>query len=719
MPRRAIRVLTFLAALAALFTAASTGGAPAPTAEHWVAVRLQGGVAASMAAPPSLAAHGHRLLPVPEGLAPDAFRTGLAGQPGVVSVTPEATIEAAVTPNDLFYRGAQGPYLEPIGAPGGWDITNDAEAIVVAVIDTGVDLEHEDLIPNLWQNPDDADADGIDSDNNGCIDDRYGCRFINLTPKRIKGCGYTSGTPTGDVQDDHGNTRNLGSHGTTVAGIIGARGNNHVGITGVAWRVRLMTLKVLDCGPGGDNPTGEMANVAHAIDYARRMGASIINVSLASLPGDPTADIPILRTAIEEALAEGVIIVAAAGNHGSGGVGFPAAYAQYANVIGVGASDTANGNGWAPYSSYGGGVDLAAPGNALVSTIRSDLGVFPAYGVLPNGTSHATPFVTGLFALLMARNPALAMDEYIAIVQEAASPPTPAPHESNWAGAGIIDIKAALERVPMTVSGIALQDWMPPPEGTPVRAHVDGVECGAAETSGADARYSLRIASASEIEGCGAPGREITLSVGGRPAESLLLWSTPNESLVVEDLEANALMPPPGDTVVQQLGAGWSLAAHLGPDAPLPEAAAALPASWSLVTVWDAAAGENGAVLHYHRNAPAYAHTLSGLDQYDAFWVNTEGGSVSAPNPEPPTGREVALVEGWNVFVYTGSARPAAEALAGLAGSYDQVLRYNNAARLWHSWLPDAPPRLNGFAAIFPFQVYWIHMTGPGVLTME
>ena len=719
MPGRAIRVLTFLAALAALLAAAPAGSAPEPAAEHWVAVRLQGDVAASMAAPTSLAARGYRLLPVPAGMAPDAYRAWLEDQPGVVSITPDAPVSAARAPNDIFYEGAQGPYLEPIGAPGGWDITTDAEAVIVAVLDTGVDLEHEDLAPNLWENPNDDDDDGIDDDNNGCIDDRYGCRFINLTPKRIRGCGYTSGTPTGDVRDDHGTVANLGSHGTTVAGIIGARGNNHLGITGVAWKVQLMTLKVLDCGPGGDNPGGEMANVAQAIDYARRMGADIINMSLVSEPGDPTADIPILREAIEEALAEGVIIVAAAGNHAGGGVGFPAAYAQYENVIGVGASDTANGNGWAPYSSYGGGVDLAAPGNAIVSTIRSDLGVFPAYALLINGTSHATPFVTGLFALLMARNPALSMEEYIAIAQEAASPPTPAPHEGNWAGAGVIDIKAALERVPMTVSGTALHDWATPPEGTLVRAHIDGVECGAAATSGPDARYSLRIASASEIEGCGARGREVALSVGGQSVEPPLLWAAPNERLVIEDLETHALMPPPGETVVQELGAGWSLAAHLGSTAPLREAAADLPARWSLITVWDARAGESGAWLHFRRNAPAYAHTLSRLDQYDAFWVHTEGGSVSAPNPEPPAGREVALVEGWNVFVYTGASRPVADALAGLAGRYDQVLRYDNAARLWRSWLPDAPPRLNGFAGLFPFQVYWIHMTAAGVLTLE
>ena len=187
-------------------------------------------------------------------MAPEAYRAWLEEQPGVLSAVADAPVRATAGPNDLFYRGVQSPYLEPVGAPAGWDITTNAEAIVVAVLDTGIDLSHEDLAPNLWQNLNDADNDGVDDDNNGCIDDRYGCRFINLTPKRTRECGYDSSTPTGDVWDDHGSPDEpdglpyYGSHGTAVAGIIGARGNNSVGIAGVAWRVRLMTLKVLDCG---------------------------------------------------------------------------------------------------------------------------------------------------------------------------------------------------------------------------------------------------------------------------------------------------------------------------------------------------------------------------------------------------------------------------------------------------------------------------------------
>ena len=715
MAKYAIRLLAALALLTGIF-AVHPGSTPGePVAEHWVSVQVAGGSPSAA----SLEGRGYRQLPVPEGMTAEAYLDWLDEQPGIVSASPNPTVTAAVGPNDIFYRSAQRTYLEPVGAPGGWDITSNAEEIVVAVMDTGIDLRHEDLAANLWQNPNDADNDGVDDDNNGCIDDRYGCRFLNLTPKRKQECGYTSSTPTGDVRDDNGTAEALGSHGTAVAGIIGARGNNHTGMTGVAWRVRLMTLKTLDCGPGGEQPTGEMANVARAIDYARRMGADVINLSLSSLPGDPAADIPELREAIEDALADGLIIVAAAGNQGTRGVGFPAAYAQYPNVIGVGASDPANSNAWAPYSSVGGGVDVAAPGSGVISTIRSDLGPF-AYGTLPGATSWAAPIVTGLFALVMARNPDLTMEEYIDIVQESAAEPALAAHGGNWAGHGVIDMQAALARVPMTVSGLALEDWTRPPEGTSIRALIDGVECGVTETENSNgvASYSLRIAGESEIAGCGAPGREVEIRVGNRPA-ALLPWGAQNEPLALAAYDVNGIDPAPGPVVLQELGAGWSQAAHLGATAPLPEAAAALPANWSAIAVWDAAAEGGGAFRLYYADAPAEAQTLTELTQYQAYWVYSTGGIAADINPRALAGRQAGLAEGWNAVVYTGQARPVEEALVSVAGLYDQVLSYDNVTGLWSSYLPGSAPQLNDFGGLHPYRIYWIRMTAPATLVIE
>ncbi len=714
--KHAIRILAALALLAVI-VAAQPGAAPAePVAERWVSVRLASGSDEAS----SLDGRGYRQLPVPEGMTTEAYLAWLEDQPGIAGASYNPTVTAAGDPNDVFYASAQDPYLGSVDAPAAWDITTNAEEIVVAIIDSGIDLGHEDLKANLWQNPNDSDNDGVDDDNNGCIDDRYGCRFVNLTPKRISECGYTSSTPNGDVRDDDGTAESLGSHGTAVAGIIGARGNNRTGISGVAWRVRLMILKALDCGPGGTQPTGEMANVARAIDYARRMGADVINLSLASSPGNPAADIPELRQAIEDALADGLIIVAAAGNHAARGVGFPAAYAQYPNVIGVGASDPANDNAWADFSSFGGGVDVAAPGSGLASTIRSNLGASTPYGTLPGATSFAAPIVTGLFALVMARNPDLTMEEYIDIVQDSATEPAAADHGGNWAGHGVINMRAALERVPMTVSGSALDDWTRPPAGTPVRALVDGVECGATETenTNGNAAYSLRIAGENEIPGCGAPGREVRIIVGERPASAPLPWGALNESLARSGYTVNGIDPPPGPIVEQELGAGWNQVAYLGPSASLPAAAAALPQGWSAIAVWDPDAEGGGAFLLHYAEAPAQAQTLTELSRYQALWVYSDGGAVFDANPEPPPGRRVELAEGWNAIVYTGESRPVEAALASISGRYDQVLRYDNATGLWDSYLPGSAPQLNDFGGLHPYRVYWIRMTTAATLVM-
>ena len=715
MAKQAIRILAALALLVAILASRPGSDAGEPVAEHWVRMQLAGG----QAAPAPLEAQGFRQLPVPEGTTPEVYSAWLESQPGVLDASPDPIVTAAANPNDFYYREHQG-YLEQIGAAAAWDITTDAQEIVVAVLDTGIDFRHRDLVRNLWQNPNDADNDGVDDDNNGCIDDRYGCRFLTATPQRIEECGYTPSPPNGDVRDDDGTAERLGSHGTAVAGIIGARGNNQIGITGVAWRVRLMTLKVLDCGPGGKSPSGEMSNVARAIDYARRMGADIINISFASGPGDPNNDTPELRAAIENALAEGLIIVAAAGNHGARGVGFPAAYAQYPNVIGVGASDPTNGNAWAPYSSYGGGVDIAAPGSRIVSTVRSDLLTRP-YGYLPPGTSSAAPIVTGAFALAMARNPGLSMEEYIAIVQESARPAAEADHGGNWAGAGVVDIRGVLERVPMTLSGRVLRDWVRPAPGTPVLALIDGVECGSSETVSVNgtARYALRIAGENEIEGCGAPGREIEIRVGDLAVANPLPWSAPNEVLSLEDFAVNGIEAPPGPVVVQELGEGWSLSAYLGPTMSLPEATAAFPDEWAAIAVWDAGAEGGGSFRLYYPNAPDSAQTLTELAEYEAFWIFSEGGIMADLTPEPVPGRQVALAEGWNAVVYTGEARAVANALASIDGLYDQVLSYDNVSRLWSSYLPGSAAQLNDFGGLYPFRVYWIRMTTPGTLVMQ
>ncbi len=678
---------------------------------------------------PSLAEKGYRTLQVPEGISRADFIAALQRSPGVVSVEPDARVYAAATPDDVYYAGTQSPYMNLIGAPAAWDLTTGNHRITVAVLDSGTDLSHPDLSGQLWENPNDAVSNGIDNDGNGCINDRYGCRFINLTAERRTACGYTSSIPTGAVLDDHGTPGSVNhSHGTLVAGILGATGDNGIGTAGVAWDIRIMTVKVLDCGlpSHAGEPGGDISNVAQGIDYARRMGANVISLSLASQSGDTTADTSILRDALQAAKDAGVIVVAAAGNHAVGSTqvspGYPAAYTQYPNLVAVGAADNLNGDVWASYSNYGPTISFAAPGNNLAGPIRTDIGFANPYGIAGPGTSFATPLVSGMFALMMSRNSRLSALEYIQIAKATATPAPPGP--PNWAGAGIINIGAAVNRIPMSLSGSALKDWKDTPAGTVVTALIDGNDCGTATTSlfSGVSSYTIRVPSAAELPGCGAPGKLVQMTVAGQPAFPTLAWGARNANLAITNWDISSASPPPGPTVTQTLGGGWSQLPHLAAAGPVPLALGYLPTSWSTALDWSPTTpglGGPGAYLRFIKNVPAYVNSWATVQTYDAFWVNSPAALVTQANPNPAPGRVVELSPGWNNIVYTGTNRAVGDALIDVNGDYAEVLQYDNATQRWLSYLPGQPRFLNDFGGMFELQVYWIYMTQPGSLTMR
>ncbi|MGE0571612.1 MAG: S8 family serine peptidase [Dehalococcoidia bacterium] len=719
--------------LTAVLAFASVGGArlPATAAEpvpEYVVVQVEQAEARAQSIDgiaPSLADQGFQRVAVPPGYTADQYAAELQALPGFVSVVPDARAYAAALPDDPLYTLNQATYFGLIKAPAAWDLSTGAgHEVIVAVLDSGMDTRHPEFSSRAWENTRDASRDGIDDDSNGCVDDLNGCRFVDLTSANRDGCGYTSSAAVGNILDDHGRTgADQNSHGTLVAGIIGASGNNGAGITGVSWNVRIMPVKVLDCGPTG-SPTGSVFNVAQGIDYARRMGARIINLSLAA--NGSTADSPVLRKAVADAEAQGIIIVAAAGNHSPAssdvGPGYPAAYTQFANVVAVGASDL-NGN-WATFSNYGPSLDLAAPGVSIASTTRTDLGFAAPYGSdTRGGTSFSTPLVTGVIALGIARNPNLPMGDYLDALYASASPAPPAAHGQNWAGAGIVDAGKFVARIPLTLSGSALRDFKDVPFGTELRAFVGGQECGRTTTAsiGPVSLYTLRVRSAAEQTDCGQPGSKVRVLVGGFETTNDITWLGRDQPIGFLDQDLSAVSPAPGPVVVQVLNGGWSNIAHLDASGGLPNALAGFASSWSAVFRWDPT-GEGvlgGVYRRFVKDAPDFVNDIGSLGRYEAIWIDGARANVATPNPNPTPGRSVGLSPGWNNVVYTGSARSIADALVDSAGKYLRVMQFDNATGTWLSHVPGLPRYLNDFNGLFQLQVYWIYMTEPGEIVMR
>ena len=299
---------------------------------------------------------------------------------GVVAAQPNYVYHLAdTTPNDPSYAAQYG--LQKIQAPLAWDTTTGSSAVVVAVIDTGILYTHEDLAANMWHNPGEIPANGVDDDGDGYVDDVYGIDTANNDA---------------DPLDDFG-------HGTHVAGIVGAVGNNATGGAGVNWQVRLMALKMFD--QHGD---GTSATAIAAFQYVIMMKRRGVNVRVTnnSWGGDPEAPAfdQALKSAFDAAAAADILNVCAAGNFNTNSDATPFYPASYdsPHIVSVAASDSSDQR--AGFSNYGATtVDLAAPGVSILSTYN---GGNSSYAYL-SGTSMAAPMVAGAAALLAAHDPAL------------------------------------------------------------------------------------------------------------------------------------------------------------------------------------------------------------------------------------------------------------------------------------------------------------------------
>lgn len=319
-------------------------------------------------------------------------------------IEPNYNYHMAIEPNDTYYT--QQIYLSAIQANRAWNHTIGSRAVIIAVIDSGVDIDHPDLKNNIWHNSREIPNNGLDDDHNGYIDDYSGWDFITNSP---------------DPKPKFGQSYSyLGmNHGTIVAGVIAAQGNNKQGVTGVTWHSKIMPLRVLD-GTG----TGNTLNVAEAIDYAVANGADIINLSFVGSGRSVT-----LQQAIQRANQAGVLVVAAAGNEVDHGINmsesprYPVCHdGGFGNnwVIGVGSVDKYN--RLASFSNYGKCIDLVAPGVSIFSTLYKNnqkLKFNRSYGGYWSGTSVSAPQVSGVAALIKSLRADLTLKELKEIILSA------------------------------------------------------------------------------------------------------------------------------------------------------------------------------------------------------------------------------------------------------------------------------------------------------------
>ena len=326
------------------------------------------------------AAYPHPLMSV--------YRVHLSGDPAAAAADYAARPDVVYAqPNYLFTHQSNDPHyndqysLRTLG----WErlhrsLGPSKKQIVVAIIDTGVDYDHEDLRDNIWKN--DAEvrgAPGVDDDGNGYIDDIRGWDFT-----------HAPGVPgMGDYLDRDNDPRGESPHGTQVAGIVAAATDNNVGIAGIAPDARLMALRAgLNLLEG--RGLLEEDDLAAAILYAVENGAQVINMSW----GGPERTF-ILSDVLQYAHTQGIVLVAAAGNT-EGALSYPAAHHA---TLAVGATDKAD--RLASFSSRGAALDLVAPGVKVLSTWPNN-----RYDRV-NGTSFSAPHISGLIALVLSRRPDL------------------------------------------------------------------------------------------------------------------------------------------------------------------------------------------------------------------------------------------------------------------------------------------------------------------------
>jgi subtilisin family serine protease len=339
------------------------------------------------------------VLELPADADVEAAAALYSADPNVEYAQPDYEKRISFSPNDRYFASTKhfwhqsypnlwGLYVTQ--APGAWDTTNGA-GTVIAVVDSGIDYKHRDIAKNIWMNSGEIGKNGIDDDHNGYVDDIRGWDFVR------------NGN---DPYDFYG-------HGTHVAGIAAAVGNNRIGVVGMAWGARVMAVRGINAaGYGYDS------DLAQGIVYAAQNGADVINASWGGLSlylMDSVGSASLVSDAVETARSLGVVVVAAAGNDdGSVDVFEPAGLP---GVIAVGATQPVPTDTRADFSNYGDALSVAAPGVDILSLLSPRTPIRKLGHVLggqylrASGTSLAAPHVSGLAALLLSAEPSLTADE--------------------------------------------------------------------------------------------------------------------------------------------------------------------------------------------------------------------------------------------------------------------------------------------------------------------
>ena len=342
--------------------------------------------------------------------------------PGVLAVEPNGISEMVeplpvpapelrladipLIPNDPLY--GQQWHLKKIGAPAAWRQTTGSSNIVVATIDSGVDYTHPDLAPNIWQNPgetgldtngQDKSSNGIDDDANGYVDDVHGADVVKGTGDPMDP-GYWNSPTQPQTSAIY--------HGTFIAGLIGAMGNNGVGVAGLNWSVKIMAIRLI----GGDLSDPSVWQYTDSVfvgcfDYAIKMRRRGVNLRVINASVGSCRPSLALQDVIATAGEEGILLVCSAGNSAANNDLWSPRPASYGVPSVLSVAATTSTDRLATFSNFGAStVDLAAPGEGITSTWR-----IPRYMSGRDGTSHSAPLVAGAAALLLSTDPSLTVDE--------------------------------------------------------------------------------------------------------------------------------------------------------------------------------------------------------------------------------------------------------------------------------------------------------------------